>query len=158
MALTLNGIAQGYITDKVGETLRARGFSHVLVSMGEQLALGPKWDGAAWRVGIADPAAPEKAIAEVPLAGGALATSAGYGTSFDRAGRISHILDPRTGRPAETWASISVIAPSATLADGLSTALSVSPRAEGQALLGKLGCRAFAIAEPGSPGNWIDGA
>ena len=45
MAITLNGIAQGYITDKVGDLLRAAGFEHVLVNMGEQLAIGPKWSG-----------------------------------------------------------------------------------------------------------------
>ena len=55
MAMTLNGIAQGYITDKVGDILRARGFEHVLVDMGEQLAVGPKWDGTAWRSEFAIP-------------------------------------------------------------------------------------------------------
>lgn len=154
MSLTLNGIAQGYITDKAGEVLRARGFTHVLVNMGEQLALGPKWDGTSWRAGIADPAAPETAIAEVELVAGALATSGGYGTCFDGAGRFSHILDPRTGRPARSWGSISILSDRATLADGLSTALMILPAHEARSLLGHAS-RAYAIPANGVAGSWL---
>jgi thiamine biosynthesis lipoprotein len=125
MAVTLNGIAQGYITDRVGALLRKRGFEHVLVNMGEELALGPKWDCSTWTVGIANPREPSAILTELPLAQGAVATSGGYGYQFDRAGLFTHILDPKTGRPARRWASVTVVADSATLADGLSTALSV---------------------------------
>jgi FAD:protein FMN transferase len=127
MALTLNGIAQGYITDKVGELLRERGYKHVLVNMGEELALGPKRQGGPWQVGLADPRVPGQIIRDLPLTSGAIATSGGYGFHFDPAGRFSHILDPRTGACARQWASVTVLAPRATRADALSTALSVMP-------------------------------
>jgi thiamine biosynthesis lipoprotein len=125
MAITLNGIAQGYITDRVGLLLRERGFKHVLVNMGEELALGPKWDGGSWTIGIADPREPSTILTELPLAQGGVATSGAYGYQFDRAGRFTHIFDPKTGQPVRRWASVTVFADSATLADGLSTALTV---------------------------------
>lgn len=154
MALTLNGIAQGYITDKVGDLLRRQGFENVLVNMGEQLALGPKWDGSSWRIGIAEPSAPGTVHVHVPLSHGALATSGGYGFSFDPDGRVTHILDPSTGRPAKSWASVTVVADRATLADGLSTALAVAPPSQAKHILGN-DCRAYGIAVAGQAGAWI---
>lgn len=125
MEMTLNGIAQGYITDKAGELLKSRGFSNVLINLGEQLALGPKWDGEAWSVGIAGPVEDAPLLLRLPLTQGALATSGGYGCCFDKVGRFGHILDPQTGRPAARWKSMSVLAACAAEADGLSTAFSV---------------------------------
>lgn len=153
MAVTLNGIAQGYITDKVGELLRARGFNHVLVNMGEQLATGPKWEGNAWTIGVKDPIGSDALIEEIPISEGAVATSGGSGYRFDEAGRFTHILDPRTGRPARHIASVSVVADRATLADGLSTALSVLPPGEWAPLLGDR-TRAFAVALNGVSHAW----
>ncbi len=154
MAVSLNGIAQGYITDRVGDLLRARGFRHVLVNMGEQLAIGPKWDGEAWRVGIADPAAPATPFIEVPLSGGAIATSGGYGYRFDPAGRFTHILEPKTGAPARRWASVTVLADRAATADGLSTALTVIPAERAPALLPP-GARAYVIPSGAERGRWL---
>ncbi len=101
MAITLNGIAQGYITDKVGDVLRARGFHHVLVNMGEQLATGPKWDGVAWNVGIVDPTSAASVIEEFPLHQGAVATSGGMGCRFRR-GRTLHAYPRCTNGSAGT--------------------------------------------------------
>jgi thiamine biosynthesis lipoprotein len=154
MAVTLNGIAQGYITDRVGDLLRARGFEHVLVSLGEDLALGPKWNGSAWRIGIADPNREGRLLTEVPLSAGAIATSAGSGFHFDSAGRFTHILDPRTGMSARQWASVTVLADRAALADGLSTALSVAPAEHASAILTGRG-RAYVVPfGEGSP-QWL---
>jgi thiamine biosynthesis lipoprotein len=154
MAITLNGIAQGYITDRVGALLRQRGFEYVLVNMGEQLALGPKWDGAAWRVGIANPAAPQSVLTELALKGGAVATSGGYGYRFDAAGRFTHILDPDRGAPARQWASVTVVADRAAAADGLSTALTVAP-AERVSHILPHGARAFVVATGSATGYWL---
>jgi FAD:protein FMN transferase len=152
MAVTLNGIAQGYITDRVGDLLRGRGFQHVLINMGEQLALGPKWDGEAWRVGIANPAATNMPLLELPMTNGAVATSGGYGYLFDPAGRFAHILDPGTGAPARRWASVTVLAERAATADGLSTALTVVPVERAPMLLSS-GARAFLIPEGSKSGH-----
>lgn len=127
MAVTLNGIAQGFITDRVTEMLRGRGFEHVLVDMGEMRALGEHADGMPWRIGIADPDRPWQSLWTVPLRDRAIATSGGYGTPFDSTGRYHHLFDPRTGRSASHYRYVSVMAPDATTADALSTGLSALP-------------------------------
>jgi len=96
MAVTLNGIAQGYITDRVADLLRENGVGHVLVDLDEVRSLGPRADGTPWRVGIADPTRPERAIKHVALVDRSMGTSGGYGTQFDAAGRFNHIFDPAT--------------------------------------------------------------
>ena len=124
MAITLNGIAQGYITDRVAALLRRAGFERVLIDLGEIRALGRHPDGRPWTAGIANPQADGALLQELVLEDQALATSAGVGTHFDRAGRHHHLFDPRSGRSAGRHASVSVLAPSATWADGLSTGFS----------------------------------
>lgn len=116
MALTLNGIAQGYIADRVAEMLSDEGLTNVLIDTGEFRALGVHPDGRAWPVTLA-------AGGEVPLDTRALATSAPLGTTFDEYSQVGHIIDPRTGQPTQShWQEISVSAASAAVADALSTA------------------------------------
>jgi thiamine biosynthesis lipoprotein len=131
MALTLNGIAQGYITDRIADLLRAEGLTDLLLDMGEVAALGQRPDGTAWQVGIAAPDGQLRS--KLTLSDRALATSAAAGTLVG-AGQ-SHILDPRTGRGADVSRLISVSADRAALADGLSTALCLVPAAEAPAVL-----------------------
>ncbi len=117
MGLTLNGIAQGYIADRVADLLSRAGLTQVLVNTGEYRALGPTPAGNPWSVELAE------AKVVVPLANRALATSSPLGTTFDTAGLVGHILDPRTGRPARPrWVEVTVSAPEAAVADALSTA------------------------------------
>jgi FAD:protein FMN transferase len=116
MAITLNGIAQGLIADRVTRLLADEGLTGILVETGELRALGGAPDGAGWPVRLPDDR-------RLGLQDRALATSAPLGTVLDAAGQVGHILDPRTGQPAAAvWRSISVSAPSAGLADALSTA------------------------------------
>ncbi len=115
MALTLNGIAQGFIGDRVAALLSAEGLTDILIDTGEHVALGQMSGGGAWPVRLAQGG-------EAGLSDRALATSAPNGTVFDQGGRYGHILDPRTGEPAAArWQGISITAPSAALADALST-------------------------------------
>lgn len=117
MALTLNGIAQGYVADRVAALLEAEGLSDILIDTGELRALGGQPGGGVWPVRLAQGG-------EVGLRERALATSAPLGTTFDPEGRCGHILDPRTGQPEPSaWRAVSVTAPQAALADALSTAL-----------------------------------
>ncbi len=111
MALTLNGIAQGYIADRVAALLSSHGLTRALIDTGELRAL-PE---GRWTVHLPD--------REIPLEGRAVATSSPLGMTFGGDGRTSHLIDPSLGRPIQPrWRSISVSAPSAGLADALSTA------------------------------------
>jgi FAD:protein FMN transferase len=132
IAITLNGVAQGYITDQVSDLLRRRGFERVLVNMGEVRALGAHSDGSPWRVAIANPSKPWRSLLTLALEDNALATSGGYGTTFDASGRHHHLFDPYTGKSAQHYRSVSVVAPDATTADGLSTGLCVLAPAAAQ--------------------------
>src|SRR5690606_11770202 len=116
MAITLNGVAQGFVTDRIADLLRAGGFHDVLIDLGEARALGCRPDGGHWRAALADPRQPSRTLLDLPLGDGrdalqALATSAGHGTRFGPDPRIHHLLDPHTGRSAEHYASVSVAAP-----------------------------------------------
>ena len=125
--ITLNGIAQGYATDRVVERLRAAGLSTTLVNMGEIRAIGARPEGTPWRVGLADPERPGALTETVDLVDRAVATSAGAGFRFDAAGRFTHLFDPATGLSPQRYSTVSVIAPTATEADALSTAFSLMP-------------------------------
>ncbi|HEY1364819.1 MAG TPA: FAD:protein FMN transferase [Xanthobacteraceae bacterium] len=138
MALSLNGIAQGYITDRVVEMLRVQGIAHSLVDMGEPRAIGAHAGGRPWQVGIADPDAPERIGDTLELVNKAVATSGGYGFRFDAEGRFNHILDPRSGRSPDLYKSVTVVAATATAADGLSTAFSLVGPGEIEAALRRL--------------------
>jgi len=120
MALTLNGIAQGWITDRIVELLRAAGVTSTLVDMGEIRGLGDN-GGRPWQVAVAG------TDARVPLADRAIAVSAPAGFAFDPAGRFTHIIDPRTGATPARWARVSVTAPTAAEADALSTGFALMP-------------------------------
>ncbi len=111
--LTLNGIAQGYITDRVIAALQEHGLTRSLVNIGEFRALsGP------WQLGIADP--DFGLLAQVSLTDNAVATSSP--SMMTLADGSTHIIDPTNRQNTPEWSTVSVIAPSAALADGLSTA------------------------------------
>jgi FAD:protein FMN transferase len=145
MAVTLNSLAQGFITDAAADLLRNEGFETAFVDLGEIRALGRHPDGRAWRVGIRDGrpaatagaggAAVEAPVPAVELADAAMAVSGGYGTTFEPSGRFHHIFDPTTGDSARALIDAAVIGPRATIANGLSTALCVAGEARAAALL-----------------------
>jgi thiamine biosynthesis lipoprotein len=129
--ITLNGLGQGYVTDRVADLLRGRGFHYVLVDLGEQRALGPRGDGSAWQI--------ERVGAEpLRLIDGALATSEGSGCVLGADGAAHHLFDPRTGRSANYWRRMTVHHRSAAVADALSTALYAADPQEITAVLARL--------------------
>lgn len=136
MAMTLNGIAQGYVADRIAALLRNDGLTNVLINTGEFAALGGHPNGKDWAVSIDTGSSIRKD--KVMLRGNALATSLPNGTFFDQGGLVGHILDPRTGQPAPTRSqAVSVTAPKAALADGLSTAICLMDKEKADQLLGQ---------------------
>jgi len=127
MAITLNGIAQGYVTDRIADLLRNEGFEHAVVDLGEWRALGSHPEGRPWR------AAMREGI--IDLADNALAVSSDSRTTFEPSGRFHHIFDPATGASAWRLAEVAVIAPRAMIADALATAICVVGEERAGALL-----------------------
>lgn len=130
--LNPGAIGKGWAIDRVIERLRDRGVTSALVHGGSSSvrAIGGQRSAlsarTAWPVGIRHPLRPGRRLATVQLDDSALGTS-GSGTQFfiERGRRLGHILDPRTGVPAEGVLSATVVAPTAAEADSLSTALYV---------------------------------
>lgn len=126
--VTLNGLGQGYVTDRITELLAARGLKHVLVDLGEQRAMEPRLDGNAWQIARAGQA-------PIALRRGALATSEGAGCVLGAGGVAHHLFDPRSGRSAAHWKALTVHHRSAAIADALSTTFYIASAEEIAALL-----------------------
>jgi len=148
MAITLNGIAQGYVTDRIVDLLWSEGVDRSLVDMGEIRAIGGQPGGGPWSIGLEDPMKPGRIAEHVALENRAIATSGGYGFQFDAAGRFTHLLDPHTGASAHRYCAVSVMASTATMADALSTAFSAMPAERAEAIVKRFGLSArFVLAD-----------
>jgi thiamine biosynthesis lipoprotein len=134
MAMTLNGIAQGYISDAIADMLRNEGFETAVVDLGEYRTIGRHPEGRPWRIGIRD-GSNGSIDRIVDLEDMALAVSGGYGTTFEASGRCHHIFNPRTGASANSLVDVAVIGPRATAADGLATAICVAGESSAPTLL-----------------------
>jgi thiamine biosynthesis lipoprotein len=135
MAITLNSIAQGYITDAIAGMLRNEGFESAVVDLGEFRTLGRHPDGRPWRLGIRKGMGAANVDRTIEIEDMALAVSGGYGTTFEPSGRFHHIFDPRTGASANSLLDVAVIGPSAATANGLSTAICVTGESKASKLL-----------------------
>lgn len=126
VSLDLGGIAKGFTSSRVMDIFRENGVSSGIISLGGNVqALGHKPDGNLWRVGIQDPNDQNSMFAVVEVADQAVITSGGYQRYFEENGtRYHHIIDPRTGYPADSGlTSVTIISDDGTLADALSTSL-----------------------------------
>jgi FAD:protein FMN transferase len=119
MALTLNGIAQGYAADSAAAALRAHGIEHALLDTGEFAALGHNERGQAWTLGIEDPHDTQRLLAALRSDGRSIATSAAHRSAFSADLRHHHVFDPHTGTSPTALRSVTVAAPSAMRADAL---------------------------------------
>lgn len=126
--LDFGAVAKGYAAEKCAEILSKNNVSGILTLGGNIQTVGEKPDGSDWHIGITDPEQPENSLATLSFKGSrAVVTSGGYQRYFEADGiRYSHIMDPRTGAPARSGlSSVTIVAESGLLADGLSTALYV---------------------------------
>jgi len=135
MGITLNSLAQGFITDSIADLLRNEGFESAVVDLGEFRTIGRHPEGHPWRIGIRNGMAAGGIARTVELEDMALAVSGGYGTTFEPTGRFHHIFDPHTGACANGLVDVAVIGPRATAANGLSTAICVAGEDRAPALL-----------------------
>lgn len=142
LRIDLGGIAKGFAVDRVTQSLTDAGVEAALIDLsGNMRGLGRPPGREAWTVGVRDPADRVPWFATLRLDGDAVATSADYEQFVAADGRrYGHILDPRTGWPAEGLAAVTVLAPTALEADAWATALFAS---------GPEAARALAGARPG---------
>lgn len=131
MELDFGGYVKEYTADCVADLCRASGIEHGLVNLGGDIhVIGPHPDGSPWQVGIQHPRQPNSAIARIPLAQGAIATSGDYERYMMVDGtRYCHLLHPATGHSLHpAFASISVVAARCLIAGSFTTiALLKSP-------------------------------
>jgi len=134
MALTLNGLAQGYAADQALAALQAHGIRDALLDTGEFIARGQRGLQRPWTLGVRDPRDENRLATTLQAQGCSVATSGDYECRFTPDYRHHHIFDPAMGDSPQELASVTVLAPTAMLADGLSTAFMVMGWERAQAL------------------------
>jgi len=141
MRLDLGGVVKEYAADRAAQVCRDVGVEHGIVDLGGDLAVvGAHVDGSPWLAGISAPRATRHAIARIELHSGGLATSGDYERVMIVDGRrYSHIIDPVSGMPVESFASVSVTADSCLIAGAASTIGMLLGLAEGYEWLMNLG-------------------
>lgn len=128
MVVDLGGVAKGYAVDVCCDLLRARGALNFTVNLaGNMRCFGRPSPERPWHIGVRDPFHVDDTLGVVDMEDGmAVSTSGNYERFVEIDGHhYAHIIDPRTGRPVEGMAGVTVISPSAADADALSTALFV---------------------------------
>lgn len=153
MRLDLGGIAKGTAIDKAVEVIRTSGFENALVNAGGDIfAAGKNAKGEKWKVAVLNPRDKDDFLAVIPVSDVAVVTSGDYERMVEIDGkRYHHILNTRTGKPAEKCISVTVVARDAETADALSTALFVLGPEEGIELVKKLpGTEALIVAPDGN--------
>jgi FAD:protein FMN transferase len=153
-ALGLGGIAKGYAIDRAAQVLRNQGFDDFLVNGGGDVLTSGSKVGVPWAIGIRDPrGSPDTLLGRLRLRGGAVVTSGDYERFQIVDGRrYHHIIDPRTGWPADQCQSVSVLAPTAEQADVLATAVFVLGPEEGLELIrSQQGVEALIVDSAGTP-------
>jgi thiamine biosynthesis lipoprotein len=151
MGITLDGIAKGFIVDRMAGVLDRAGVADFLINAGGDIRVsGVNQGGKPWSVGVQDPWDDTRPADTVRLSAGAVATSGSYEVYFDADRRFHHILDPRVGQSPSHCASATVIAPTAMAADALATSVFVLAPLEGLRLVESLpGCACFILGADG---------
>jgi thiamine biosynthesis lipoprotein len=140
MRVHLGGIGKGYAVEHAVTTMRRAGLRDFMIQAGGDLYVGGRNDGRPWRLGINDPRGPAgRSFATIELTDGTFSTSGDYARSFVKDGvRYHHLLDPATGQPARGCRSVTIVADSPLVADGLSTGVFILGPVEGMALIERL--------------------
>ena len=152
MRIGLGGIGPGYAGDLAMERIRRLGIRDACVNLsGDILAIGKK-KGEPWSVGITHPRKKGENIAVLPVSNAAVSTSGDYERYFEKDGkRYCHIIDPRTGYPADLCRSVTIVAPNLAFADSLATGVFVLGPKQGMELVEKLeGVQALIVAADGT--------
>jgi thiamine biosynthesis lipoprotein len=151
MEIDFGGFGKEYASDRAAVHLRDAGITSGMVNLaGDLTILGPQPGGFPWYVGIRHPRKQDALIAKIPVYSGAVATSGDYERYVEVDGvRHCHVLDPRTGRSARGFQSVTVHAPSCILAGSASTIAMLKGADEGLAWLQSLRVPHLCVLEDG---------
>jgi FAD:protein FMN transferase len=154
MLIDLGGIAKGYAADKAAETLKKQGVRSGLVAVaGDIKAFGLKPDGKPWKIGIRNPEARDKEddiLATIELEDMAISTSGDYERFFISGGKkYHHLLNPKTGLPAQECRSVSIITKEGAFTDAFATGIFILGPEQGLKVFEKLGFEGMIIDSQG---------
>jgi thiamine biosynthesis lipoprotein len=156
MAITLNGIAQGYAADKVRARLQSLDIPHALIDTGEYAALGAPAHAGDWTLGLASPRGAHQLMTGIALKGRCVATSADDQCCFSADYANHHIFDPRTGYSPKALSCVSVMADTAVQADAITKVLFMAGFAQALPLAKQWGVEVLVVDKQGrwqaSPG------
>lgn len=152
MLIGLGGIGPGYAGDLAMRKIQELGIRNAVVNLSGDVLLAGGKDGKPWPVSIAHPRRKDEVMAVIPVSNLAVSTSGDYERYFEKGGkRYCHIIDPRSGYPADQCQSVTIVAPTLAFADGLATGVFVLGPVEGMKLVESLeGVEALIVAADGA--------
>lgn len=151
MIMDFGGIAKGYAADRAAAVLRQRGINNALVAIaGDIRAMGRRADGTPWRIGVQHPREHDKTLTVLELSDQSISTSGDYERfTILKNKRYHHILDPRTGRPAEGLESVTIVGGRGAVIDPFTTALFILGAEKGKKTAEDLGFEAIFVDDRG---------
>ena len=151
MSVSLNGIAKGYIVDAVARIIEEAGIENYLIDAGGDVRVGgTKEEGEPWTVAVQDPSKKNQYPDTIYLSNAAVATAGCYEKNFDCKQRFHHIINSETGLSPQVNLSVSVVAPSAMVADALATGVFVMQPHVGMRFVESLhGCECLFVDRSG---------
>lgn len=152
MAVTLDGIAKGFIVDKASEVLAANGVANHLINAGGDIRTnGVAAKGKPWTVAVQDPGKSKEYPDVITMQNGAIATSGNYEIYYDQEKLFHHIVDSKTGHSPQLSSSVTVVAPTVMDADALATSVFVmEPKAGLTFIERQQDCECFVIDKDGA--------
>jgi thiamine biosynthesis lipoprotein len=155
--IDLGGIAKGYGVDRVAERLRRAGVADALVDLsGNMVAIGNAAGKQGWSVGVRDPSGARPYLGTIRMHDDAISTSGSYEQFVDVDGkRYGHIIDPRTGWPAEGLVSVTVVSSTAMTCDAWDTGLFVLGSEKARALAKVHDELSIVVVEPRGDGGFV---
>jgi thiamine biosynthesis lipoprotein len=152
MGITLDGIAKGYVVDRVSQLLSKHKIENHLINAGGDIRTnGDKGEDKPWTIAIEDPAKRNHYPDIIQMRDGAVATSGNYEIFYDREKMFHHIVDPNSGLSPSLKTSVSVRAETAMEADALSTSVFVMKPGEGIEFIdARPRCEGLVVAKDGT--------
>lgn len=151
MLLDFGGVAKGYAADKAAQVLRKHGIENGIVALaGDIRVMGRRPDNSPWRITVQHPREQGKTLAVLELSNKVVSTSGDYARfTIVQNKRYHHILDPRTGKPSQGMASVTLVGDNGALVDPLTTAIYILGMEKGLRLVNKLGLEAVLADDSG---------